>query len=204
MRIADGQVPPPLGGTVEADIRCLTRIAAGDEEAVSQLYDRHSAKLYGTALFIVRDPLDAEDVVIDAFMKVWRTASEYDVSRGTVNAWLTTIVRSRAMDVVRARGRRERAYALAGTQSTTEGDDGSSWSDALFQSLSFDELKAGLAKALSSLSSAQRAVVELTFLAGMPHTRVATHLGLPLGTVKTRARLALRNMRKTMEASSHR
>ena len=126
------------------------------------------------------------------------------LSAGTVSAWLTTMVRSRALDVVRARGRRERAHDLAGVQATIEGDEGSSWSEALFQSLGYDELKAGLAKALSSLSSAQRAVIELTFLAGMPHTRVAVHLGLPLGTVKTRARLALRHMRRTLEANAQR
>jgi RNA polymerase sigma-70 factor, ECF subfamily len=180
----------------------VKQIAAGNAEAVAQLYDRHSATLFGTALFFVRDRADAEDVVIEAFVKVWRTASEYDAQRGSVSAWLTTIVRSRALDVVRARSRRERAHALAGVQSKIESDEGSSWSDALLHSLGVDELKVGLAKALSSLSAAQRAVIELTFLAGMPHTRVARHLGLPLGTVKTRARLALRHMRRTLEASS--
>ena len=134
IRSAERPVAPPPTGTAEEDLRCLTQIAAGNEEAVSQLYDRYSAKMYGTALFLARDPLDAEDVVIDVFMKVWRTASEYDAQRGTVSAWLTTMVRSRALDVVRARGRRERAHDLAGVQATIEADEGSSWSEALFQS----------------------------------------------------------------------
>jgi RNA polymerase sigma-70 factor, ECF subfamily len=203
-QVAERLAVPSAEEASREDARCLALIASGNEEAVSQLYDRHSARVYGAALFLVRDPADAEDVVIDAFMQVWRTAAEYDARRGTVSAWLTTIVRSRALDVVRARGRRERAHEMAGMQSAIENDEGSSWAGELFQSLRVDDLKSGLAHALSRLSAAQRAVIELTFLAEMPHTRVAAQLGLPLGTVKTRARLALRNMRKTLEASSQR
>ncbi len=89
-----------------ADAALVARIAAGDERALGELYDRHGTMVYGLASAIVRDTADAEEVAADAFAQLWRSASEYEESRGSVASWLSTITRSRALDRIRARQRR--------------------------------------------------------------------------------------------------
>ena len=87
----------------EADANVLRRLAAGDREAVAELYDRHAARVLGLAYRIVRNTSDAEDVVQDVFAQAWRTAPNYDASRGTVAGWLLMMARTRAIDRLRAR-----------------------------------------------------------------------------------------------------
>src|SRR2546428_683432 len=88
-------------------------MAAGDERALGELYDRHAATAYALAMAIVGERADAEEVVADAFAQVWRTCAQFDPARGSVPAWLATITRTRALDLLRARGRRARAVDRA-------------------------------------------------------------------------------------------
>src|SRR5437867_11184172 len=95
-------------------------MTAGDDRALAELYDRHASTLYALAVAIVRERADAEEVVADALGQAWRTAAQFDPARGTVGAWLATITRTRALDLLRARGRRAHARARA----AREGDAG--------------------------------------------------------------------------------
>src|SRR5712691_12221007 len=88
-------------------------MAAGDERALGELYDRHGSTVYALARAIVGERADTEEVVADAFGQAWRTAGQFDPARGSVTAWLATITRTRALDLVRARGRRARALTRA-------------------------------------------------------------------------------------------
>src|SRR4051794_36323091 len=99
--------------TAPSDRVLVAQAAAGDERAVATLYDRYGVVLYAVAYRIVGQRADAEEVVIEAFTQAWRDAARFDVERGSVAAWLTTIARSRALDLVRARGRRERVAESA-------------------------------------------------------------------------------------------
>ena len=91
----------------------VERMAAGDERSLGELYDRYGGTAYALAYAIVRETADAEEVVADALGQAWRTAAQFDPSRGSVPAWLATITRTRALDLVRARGRRARAHERA-------------------------------------------------------------------------------------------
>src|SRR5512144_1913512 len=93
------------------DHHLVGRMSEGEDAALGELYDRYGKTLYALALAIVREPADAEEVVVDAFGQAWRQAGAFDPLRGSVGAWLATIARSRALDTVRARGRRARARA---------------------------------------------------------------------------------------------
>jgi RNA polymerase sigma-70 factor (ECF subfamily) len=184
-----------------ADLELLHRMACGDERAVSQLYDAHSPRLFGLAHAIVRERADAEEVVVDAFAKAWHDAARFDAARGSVVGWLTTIVRSRALDLVRARTRRARAHERAGVHAAVDADldaKGSAARSFATPAMDAEVLSTELARALRTLPDAQRQVVELAFFKGASHSRIAEQLGLPLGTVKTRARMALRTMRAAL------
>lgn len=177
----------------------VARIATGDERALGALYDRHGATLYGFALAIVREPADAEEVVADVFGQAWRGARDYDPSRGSAVAWLATITRTRALDLIRARGRRARALERAGLASS----DGFA---APVASLEHPERQAEqtearllVARSLAELPEGQRRVIELAYFGGLSHSEIAAELREPLGTVKTRMRAALQKLRAALE-----
>src|SRR5713226_5584658 len=96
----------------------VERMRSGDEPSLGELYDRHGGAAYSLALVIVGEGADAEEVVADAFGQAWRTAGQFDPARGSVAAWLTTITRTRALDLCRARGRRARAVTRASRENT--------------------------------------------------------------------------------------
>src|SRR6185436_4986535 len=108
--VMPSQTPIP---TPSADRDLVAQAAAGEEKAISALYDRYGQVLYAVAYRIVGQRADAEEVVIEAFAQAWREAPRFESARGSVAGWLTTIARSRALDLVRARARRERITASA-------------------------------------------------------------------------------------------
>lgn len=192
-----------LGGSLsDEDAAALVRLMVdGDEGAVSRLYDEYGSRLFGLALALVRERADAEEVVLDTFTQAWRSAGTFDVARGSVRTWLTTIARSRSLDYIRSRTRRLVAHQRAGAEASfTRGDSDAAACRAasVIDIIVHEELQTQLAGALRLLPPEQRQVIELSFLGGSSHSRVAELLGLPLGTVKTRARSALRKMRTAL------
>jgi RNA polymerase sigma-70 factor (ECF subfamily) len=183
-----------------ADAALVARIATGDERALGELYDRQGSMVYGLACAIVRDPADAEEVAADAFAQLWRSASEYDTTRGSVASWLSTITRSRALDRIRARQRRARMMERAATQDA----DGFALPLAPM-SLSPDggtersEVSKLVAGSLAELSQPQRQVIEMAYFGGLSQSEIATQLAEPLGTVKTRMRAGMGKLRDALK-----
>lgn len=182
-----------LGEDQRVDLVTLGRMARGDERAIEELYDRHARPVYSLALRILQDPADAEDVVQEVFVQAWLQASRYDAARGAVAAWLLTTARSRAID--RARARRARPDLPGGTLPPIDVPDSGQLPDA--QLLSAEHV-ARVRSALSDLPTLQRAALELAYYEGLSHVEIAARLEQPLGTVKTRIRLAMIKLRESL------
>lgn len=177
-----------------ADHALVERMIAGDERALGELYDRYARTAYALAFAIVGDRDDAEEVVVDAFGQVWRGASAFDPARGSLAAWLTTITRTRALDLVRARGRRVRA-SLRAAQSNDAAPEPAD------RALERSDAHRVVSGALGALTEPQRRVIELAYFDGMSQSEIAVELGEPLGTVKTRIRTALERLRGALTAT---
>jgi RNA polymerase sigma-70 factor (ECF subfamily) len=174
----------------------IRRMAAGDEKALGLLYDRWSPLLHSVARRIVADPDDAEEVLEEAFWQAWRQAGRYEEGRGGVSTWLTMIVRSRALDRVRSRGRlREERWENIPEPAAGDVEGAGAAPDAAAEQ---DEQRRLIAAAVAQLPPEQRETVELAYFRGLSQSEIAAKLGQPLGTVKTRARLALQKLRESL------
>ena len=179
------------------DVQLIVIMAQGDERAASTLYDRHGAVMYGLALRVVGEPADAEEVVLDAFAQAWRDSSRYDASRGSVGGWLTTITRTRALDLIRARGRRSQVTETATATLDEPAAMGSGFTAPDVHVLETERAVA-VKTALDQLPVPQRQAIELAFFEGLTHHEVADRLREPLGTVKTRIRLGMQKLRDAL------
>jgi RNA polymerase sigma-70 factor (ECF subfamily) len=167
----------PAAGTL------LRRLAEGEHEALGEVYDLYAGLVNALALRILRDTADAEDVVQEVFVQVWRQASRFDPSRGTPEAWLCTMARTRALDRLRRRAsRREEPEDAAPATTTAPGS-----AEAI-----------AVRKALGGLSEDQRRALELAYYEGLTQSEIAERLGEPLGTVKTRIRTAMIRLREAL------
>ena len=182
-----------------ADLAGLLRQSArGDEAAFAQLYDATSARVYGLAVRVVRDPAQAQEVTQEAYLEVWRTAARFDSEKGSAISWLMTIVHRKAVDRVRsaeAASRRDAAYRDA--NQTVEHD---STAEAAERSLETRRVRT----ALSGLTQVQREAITLAYYGGYTHTQVATMLDLPVGTAKTRIRDGLIRLRDALGVGGER
>jgi len=174
----------------EADRAAMRRMARGDADALAEVYDRHARLLYSLALRIMRLQPDAEDVLQDVFAQVWRQASRYDASRGTVVGWLVTLTRSRSLD--RLRRSRSRPQTTDDEQAAQELADGSPGIDLTLVS---EQQASAVRAALEALPENQRVPLELAYYEGLSQSEIAERLGTPLGTIKTRMRQALLRLR---------
>jgi RNA polymerase sigma-70 factor (ECF subfamily) len=176
----------------------VARAAGGDEQAVGTLYDRYGGVLYAVAYRVVGQRADAEDVVIEAFAQAWRDASRFEVTRGSVAGWLTMIARSRALDVVRARSRRDRITASAAADQPQRSPAMGDWRTDPFDSYDHAERRQQVEAALQTLSPPQRQAIELAFFEGLSQSEIAERLKEPLGTIKTRVRLGMQKLRDSL------
>jgi RNA polymerase sigma-70 factor (ECF subfamily) len=187
-------VPEPTqAGSTAADLAQLLRLSGrGDEAAFAQLYDATSARAYGLAVRVVRDPSQAEEVAQEAFLEIWRTASRFDAAKGSAVSWILTLVHRKAVDRVRsaeASTRRDTTYHQS--SQTVEHD---STAEAAQASMEARRVR----QAMDSLTQVQREALELAYFKGYTHTEVAKMLDLPVGTAKTRIRDGLIRLRDTM------
>jgi RNA polymerase sigma-70 factor (ECF subfamily) len=175
-----------------SDAELLTQIAAGDVGAVGELYDRYASTLFPIALRILRDRTEAEDVLHDAFVAVNERAAQYAADRGSVIAWLVTLVRNLSIDRTR---RRERRGSLARDVIAHEPPASARDPERLTSEASEREK---IRRALSSLPEAQRQTLEVAFFEGLSYPEIAARENVPLGTIKSRAARALAALREAL------
>ena len=175
--------------TAADDQVAIEQMARGHQSALGELYDRHGRLIYSLALRVLRDQGDAEDVVQEVFLQVWREAARFDVTRGNVVAWLVMATRSRAIDRLR---RRQARPQLAAKSEPDNRVDAGPRADVQME---WQSRAAEVRRALETLPLLQRAAVELAFFDGLTHAEIAEQLEVPLGTVKTRVRQGLLKMR---------
>jgi RNA polymerase sigma-70 factor (ECF subfamily) len=187
---------PALAPSLDGEL--VARAAGGDERAIGQLYDRYGAVLYAVAYRIVGQRADAEEVVLDAFAQAWREAPRFEAGRGSVAGWLTMIARSRALDLVRARTRRDRMTASAAAERPNTSPAMSEFRPDPAKALDHDERRRQVTQALQTLSPPQRQAIELAYFEGLSQSEIAERLQEPLGTVKTRVRLGMQKLRECL------
>jgi RNA polymerase sigma-70 factor, ECF subfamily len=186
----------PSGGDPARLADLLRRAALGDEAAFAAFYDATSARAYGLALRVVRNPAHAEEVAQEAYLDAWRSSTRYDPGRGSAVGWLLTIVHRKAVDRVRSV---EAATTRDETWNReTAPTDHDQTSEAAHASLDAARVRG----AVATLTDVQRRAVELTYFGGYTHTEVATLLDVPLGTAKTRIRDGLIRLRDLMGVAS--
>lgn len=168
----------------------LLGCARKDEAAFRALYRREAARLHGIALRITRERVLAADAVHDVFVSIWQHASAFDPARGAAEAWLTSIARYRALDIVRRRARE-----VTGAEPPEVADPEP---DALTRLAGTAEV-AALRRCLDLLDTEKRRLVTMAFLDGLSHSELATRLGMALGTVKSSIRRGLAGLRRCLE-----
>lgn len=178
------------------DINLLQGMARGDRAAFTELYDRFSRPLYVTALRILNDAREAEDVLQDVFLTLWGKSAAFSAERGSAFAWAVTLARNRAIDRVRMRRRRGELLE----QSAADLADGASSADCA-DALVFKEKAQQVRAALAALPSEQKQAVELAFFSGLTQQQIAEQLRQPLGTVKARIRRGLLKLRDVLSSS---
>lgn len=181
-------------GAMDADVDVVMRVAAGDRDAVAELYDRHASRVLGLAYRIVQNSSDAEDVVQEVFSQAWRTAPAYRATRGTVAGWLLMMARTRAIDRLRSRQGKQASVGADRLESVP------SDSPAVPDQLIASEQAVQVREAMLELPADQRTALELAYFEGLTHTEIAERLRTPLGTVKTRIRSALTALRRSVRS----
>ncbi|HEX8069919.1 MAG TPA: sigma-70 family RNA polymerase sigma factor [Pyrinomonadaceae bacterium] len=181
----------PADSAQPSDTDLLHAVARGDEPALATLYDRYSAILLGLLLRILHDRQEAEDVLQDVFVQVWRRAADFDEARGRGFTWLVTLARSRAIDRLRALDARTRATQAAQREVRDEPSDAS---DDVLHS----EQRAVVLAALARLPEEQRRALLLAYYEGLTQSEIAARLNQPLGTIKTRMRSGLIKLRELL------
>ncbi|MDZ7728984.1 MAG: sigma-70 family RNA polymerase sigma factor [Dehalococcoidia bacterium] len=181
----------------ESDGQMLAaRLAQGEHDALAELYDQYAGRAFGLAYRVLGDPGAAEDVVHDAFLWIWEASDKVDARRGHPGALLLTVTHRRAIDVARRRQRGE-AILDAFPKSAGISDDGPG---ELIETLDEAALIAAMRGQLAELAPEQREVVELAYYAGMTQDQIAKSRAIPLGTVKSRLRLAMKKLRAALKA----
>lgn len=172
--------------------RLIIQVARGDREAFGRFYDRYASLVFTFALRLLRVRSEAEDLLQEVFLQAWRQAATFNPERGSPEAWVITITRSRAIDKLRSMRRREKEVP-SGERMDATGAGGRVESGA-----TRSEARVVVQDALAGLPEAQRQVLELAYFDGLTQSEIAARLGEPLGTVKTRMRAGLERLRALM------
>jgi len=182
-------------GSVASLTGLVRLVAAGDQAAMADLYDATSSLVYGLALRIVKQPQAAEDVAVEVYSQIWRDAALFDAQRGSASSWIVTVARSRAIDHLRALRREpstepvESALQIGGDEPGPE------------QEVADRERQQLVRQALRRLSAEQRAAIQLAYFEGLSHSEIALRLDVPLGTIKTRIRNGMMQLRGALSGT---
>ncbi len=182
--MADGTAAP-----VTDDGRLLQRVRQGDQSAMAEIFDRYGRAVYSVALRILKDTGHAEDVMQEIFLQIWRNSDSFVQGRGSLGAWLVVVARNRSIDLLR---RRKPVDSVDDVILASSGN--------LASEVEHHAMMEKVQKVLKDLPAEQQRSMELAFFEGLSHSEIAEKTGDPLGTVKTRIRLALITLRKAFQA----
>jgi RNA polymerase sigma-70 factor (ECF subfamily) len=171
------------------DTTMLTRIGQRDENAMEAIFRRYSGPVYSVALRVLRDTGQAEDILQEVFLQLWRKPAAFVQNRGSLGAWLVVIARNRAIDVLRRRKPSDSVDDVVLTSPINVADEAE-------RNIALQRVRGVIA----NLPEEQRRTLDLAYFEGLSHTEIASRTGDPLGTVKTRIRQALITLRKALEA----
>jgi RNA polymerase sigma-70 factor (ECF subfamily) len=177
-----------------ADEDLMPLVEVGDAEAFAALYDRHGRMAYSLAYRMMGEKQAAEDVVQEAFIKVWRSAGGYRAERGSVRTWILSIVHNCGIDQIRSHASRGRM------QDKVEASAPTSEPSEAFAETWRNTQQEQVREALNTLPQEQLKILELAYFSGYTHVEIAERLELPLGTVKGRMRLGLQKIRGFLQA----
>jgi RNA polymerase sigma-70 factor (ECF subfamily) len=190
---------PTRRATSSIDPALLASIVKGDEQAFSQLYDYSSTLLYTLAFRILGNQEEANELLQDVYLEVWRKVTRYDIGRGTPIAWLITLTRSRAIDRLRARSARGRNAMMPLDEAVAS--HAADLGPSPYETQADQELRITVGNALTSLPPAQQQAIELAYYEGLSHNEIAARLNQPLGTIKTRIKLGMSKLRDNLRRS---
>lgn len=186
-RVPDGT--EAAGAAQAADAQLLDRVRAGDQEAMTVIFDRYGRMVYSVALRVLEDAGHAEDVMQEVLFKVWREPKTFLEGRGSLGAWLAVMARNRAIDLLRRRKPSETVDDVVLVSSTN-----------IETEIERNTMIEKVRRVLKGLPLEQQRSMELAYFEGLSHSEIAAKTGDPLGTVKTRIRTALMSVREALEA----
>jgi RNA polymerase sigma-70 factor (ECF subfamily) len=181
--------------TAGVDAALIERVAHGDADALAELYDRFASMLLALARRILGSEAEAEDVLQEVFVQVWKQAQRYQSSRSSVSTWLVLITRSRSIDRLRTRQVVERTAEAANQQDPNRYTSSEGARNVLKR-----ERGKRIAEELQRLPAEQKEVLELAFFSGLTQSEISARTATPLGTVKTRTLLAMRKLRQALKS----
>ncbi len=182
--------------TEESQAQLLRRIAGQDRQALAEFYDLTAGTLFSTAIRILGDAHEAEEVIQDAFLQIWGKAATFDAALGAPFYWALRITRNRAIDRLRARQRR---FRLTDELQAAAVADAPPFAPP-FQSVLSEEDQAAVRSAVRGLPGDQRQAIEMAFFGGLTHAEIAEALQEPLGTIKARIRRGMLKLRESLQA----
>ncbi len=183
------KVHEPIATEGLPDAELAVVLAAGNQDALLELYDRYAGLAYAVAMRVLGDPGRSEDVVQEAFLKIWTNATSFDPKKGSLRTWLITAVRNRSIDYLRGRGAHERKELELQPELVESGVRSDPWHEV---SLSLERM--AVREAVGSLPAEQRQAVQLAYFGGYSQSEIADMTHVPLSTVKGRMRLALEKL----------
>ena len=187
-----GKIPVPADSTTA--VHLIQQVAHQDRDAFSRLYDRFSTVVFSLAIRMLKARSEAEDLLQEVFVQIWRQAQGYSAEQGSPEAWIINIARSRAIDKMRSIRRMGRSFVLTDDPARAQlGDSIGSWTAG-------SEGRMAMNRALANLPETQRKVLELAYLDGMTQTEIADRLAEPLGTIKTRMRAGIERLREIVSS----
>ncbi len=186
---------PPIVNEQSSDLEIFLAIQAQNVKALDLLYDRYSKLVYSTASAILNNVEEAEDVTQETFLRLWQCSEIYQPQRGSLSGFLITLTRSRSLDRVRSRAARQTKIQRI----QTFVDDVSDYNPPL-EFVTLEERSSLVREALQQLSSSDRQLLETAYYEGLSQSEIATREGIPIGTVKSRARQALKKLRTLLNS----
>lgn len=184
-----------LSAAEKRDRSIFSRIASGDADALRLLYNQTSARAMAIALRILRSNAEAEEVVQEVYLQIWRSADRYDAKRGSAAAFVSTITRTRSIDRLRSKGTADRTAQAAAEDSEAKPKH----PPTPLEEASSRREREQIQSALQELPQEQREVIELAYFGGLTQREIAEQSGQPLGTVKSRVRLGMERLSKLLE-----